>query len=62
MSKIYKFISIISIITIFLSVPANVFGQQGQLATAQQGLGQFLPAAQRADITTLGSVGGIQQS
>ncbi len=40
----------------------RAFGQQGQLATAQQGLGQFLPSAQRADITTLGSVGGIQQS
>jgi hypothetical protein len=40
----------------------RAFGQQGQLATAQQGLGQFLPAAQRADIQTLGSVGGIQQS
>ena len=36
--------------------------QQGQLASAQQGLGQFLPSAQRADIQTLGAVGGIQQS
>ena len=40
----------------------TAFGQQGQLAQAQQGLGQFLPSAQRADITTLGSVGGIQQA
>jgi hypothetical protein len=40
----------------------RAFTQQGSLASAQQGLGQFLPSAQRADITTLGSVGGIQQS
>ena len=40
----------------------RAFGQQGQLASAQQGLGQFLPSAQRADIQTLGAVGGIQQS
>ena len=40
----------------------TAFGQQGQLAQAQQGLGQFLPSAQRADIQTLGAVGGIQQS
>ena len=40
----------------------RAFTQQGSLAQAQQGLGQFLPAAQRADIQTLGAVGGIQQS
>lgn len=40
----------------------QAFSNQGALAQAQQGLGQFLPSAQRADITTLGSVGGIQQS
>jgi len=44
------------------SAANTAFGQQGQLATAQQGLGQFLPSAQRADIQTLGAVGGIQQS
>ena len=30
----------------------RAFTQQGSLASAQQGLGQFLPSAQRADITT----------
>ena len=44
------------------SAADRAFTQQGSLASAQQGLGQFLPSAQRADITTLGSVGGIQQS
>ena len=44
------------------SAANRAFTQQGSLASAQQGLGQFLPSAQRADITTLGSVGGIQQS
>ena len=40
----------------------QAFSNQGALAQAQQGLGQFLPQAQRADIQTLGAVGGIQQS
>ena len=40
----------------------TAFGQQAQLAGAQQGLGQFLPGAQRADIQTLGAVGGAQQA
>ena len=40
----------------------QAFSQQGQLADAQKGLGTFLPQAQRADIQTLGAVGGIQQS
>ena len=40
----------------------QAFSNQGALAQAQQGLGQFLPSAQRADIQTLGAVGGIQQS
>ena len=40
----------------------QAFSNQGALAQAQQGLGQFLPTAQRADIQTLGAVGGIQQS
>jgi len=40
----------------------QAFTNQGTLATAQQGLGTFLPGAQRADITTLGSVGGVQQA
>ena len=44
------------------SAADRAFTQQGSLATAQQGLGQFLPSAQRADIQTLGAVGGIQQS
>jgi len=44
------------------SAADRAFTQQGSLASAQQGLGQFLPSAQRADIQTLGAVGGIQQS
>ena len=40
----------------------TAFGQQQQLAQAQQGLGQFLPGAKRADIQTLGAVGGVQQA
>ena len=44
------------------SAANRAFTQQGSLASAQQGLGQFLPSAQRADIQTLGAVGGIQQS
>ena len=44
------------------SAADRAFTQQGQLADAQKGLGTFLPAAQRADIQTLGAVGGIQQS
>jgi len=40
----------------------QAFANQGTLASAQQGLGQFLPGAQRADIQTLGAVGGVQQA
>ena len=35
MDKIYKFISFFLIVAIFLSVPANVFAQQGQLLQAE---------------------------
>ena len=40
----------------------QAFGNQNTLATAQQGIGAFLPGAQRADIQTLGAVGGVQQA
>jgi len=40
----------------------TAFTQQQQLADAQKGLGTFLPGAQRADIQTLGAVGGVQQA